>query len=115
MSEEIKMPKRLRGRQRLDSTPVQDEGSWVEISPLKYSESKQVSKDVRLAEKGGDFLKRQEIGDKLLSEHVHAWNWVDEEGNDLPQPPEGLDECNTAEINWLSDELMGLGQVEAKN
>ena len=115
MTDEIKIPKRKRGQQRLDCTVIQDEGSWAEISPVKYGESKKLRREMRAAEKAEDEESMMELSDKLLKAHVLSWNFVDDDGKEIPQPPDGLEDLTTAEVNFLSDALLSLGDVDAKN
>ena len=54
------------------TTYAQGEDSWVEYVPFTFAE--------RFAE-----VKDKSIRDEVI-ERVKRWNWVDEKGNELPQP-----------------------------
>jgi hypothetical protein len=42
-----------------------------------------------------------------LTARVAGWNWTDQVGRPLPQPPEGLERLDTAEIQWLQAAAIG--------
>lgn len=54
---------------RVDSSDVQGEGSWIELSFITRAESR--------AAKGDSWA------DDMLKDHVVAWDWVDSEGNEM--------------------------------
>lgn len=78
---------------RVDSSQVQGEGSWVEMSYITYGEFQKVLKDVSAY-------------DNLLKEHVLDWNWVDSDGAPITAPPsECMDSLFAHEREFLLDAL----------
>ena len=84
---------------RVDSVKVQGEGSFVDLKYITYGERHLTSVDVK----------------DLLTSHVVAWDWVNSEGAELPQPPEGLDDLVQPEIDFLIESLFSVPKEESKN
>lgn len=109
------MPKRKTAVQKVDASQVQGEGAWVEVRKLKWGEIKKLSRQRGAA--GGDEEQIIEMTDELLAEHVLAWNWVDEDGNPLPQPHGNLDvidDLTDEEFAFLG-EVIGGSEQDRKN
>ena len=105
------MPKRQSVKTH-KSDEVQGEGSFVVTTEVKVKEIR----EIRKAAKDKDY-DDFEGGIKLLAEHVVKWNWVDDEGKDLPCPKEDptvIDELTNQESEFLVGLLMG-SKDEAKN
>jgi len=92
------MPKR-QTTFRVDSSAVQGEDSWVELSYMEWGQ-------VRAA-MSGDFK-----SDDILQEHVKDWNWVDGEGNALTVSVDVLFE---PERRFLLDYLFDPSKDDSKN
>jgi len=63
-----------------------------------------------------DYIDPVEEGLELLKQHVIEWNWVDDEGEPLPQPkddPEVIYQMTDDETKFLTEILSG--EREAKN
>lgn len=85
--------------QRIDSEVVQGEGSWVDIKRPTHGERKALlirsSKYIDRVKPDGtfdtsdlsknDLLELNEFGTMLLVEMVVGWDWVDDDGDPLPQ------------------------------
>jgi hypothetical protein len=102
------MPSRLTLAKRVDASEVQGEGAWVEIRARTYGESKRY---FEMAEKGAltnaAALEENEI---LIAKHVIAWNWVDENGDEMPLPssdPSVLMGLTTDEAHFLTRVITG--------
>jgi len=105
------MPKRLRVQKFL-SNKVQGDDSWVRVSPLTVAE-------MRLAreERGTASFDAFELGLTVLKEHVIEWNWVDDDGEPLPQMqehPEVVELLTDTEVAFLGDCIQG-SEEAAKN
>lgn len=87
------MPERQSG-QRI-ATPIQGDDAWVRIKRI------QVGQWLQLQEDGGSrsLAEATRRGLEILRDHVLEWNWVDDDGNPLPQPKDDPDV-----INRLTDE-----------
>lgn len=104
------MPKRRRVT-RFESSEVQGEGSFVVCSTLTVAEQRDAR---QFMADGGDAF---ELGIQILRAHVLSWNWVDDEGEDLPQPkahPEVIEALTDAEVGFLSTCIKG-SEAAAKN
>lgn len=104
------MPKRQSVR-KYGTEEVQGEDSFVILSGVKV-------KEIRRARKESNDPKFDEFeaGIGLLSTHILQWNWVDDEGNQLPLPkkdPGVIDELTNEETVLLVDLMMG--ESESKN
>ena len=92
------MPERLTSTITVDSTKVQSEGSFVKIKALLWGEGKDVAKWETV---DGD--KATDTIEQFLTEHVLEWNWVDGDGQPLPQLSQEncLDRLTKAEMAYL--------------
>lgn len=113
------MPRRIT-RFTVKSEPVQGPDSFVTYKPVRYRETKNLM--ARMAEIAQmdvtDHQKtalRTEINERLIIDHVVAWNWVGDDDQPLPPPsenPEVIDELTMDEIAFLGNALNG--EVEKK-
>ena len=97
-------PKRKRVRQ-IPSTEVQGEGSWVIVAMMTVAEIRESRKASKA--KGAD---RFELSVAVLKSHVMEWNWVDDDGNPLPQPkddPSVIDRLVEFETVFLGTAIAG--------
>lgn len=92
------MPER-RTTYKVDSSKVQGEGSWVELSYMGWGEVQ--------AAMSGDLK-----SDDILNEHVKDWNWVDAEGEALTVSVDVLFE---PERRFLLDYLFDPSKDDSKN
>lgn len=100
---------------RHDSSHVQGEGSWVELSKLTWGEIKAMRKVVEETEGNADL--QFEAGEDRIIKHVLDWNWADEDGNPLPKPqddPSVFDDLTDEEFGFLADAMVGSAE-ERKN
>ena len=101
------MPKRTSTR-RVDSTEVQGEGSYVELRRPKGRDIKAaMRKDAETAD--AEALAKYDASLELLRGHVMGWNWVDDDGEPLPQPQDGpdvFDDLTIQEIQFLTEHLV---------
>lgn len=110
------MPQRKTSIIQVDSTDVQGEGSWVKVRRMKWGEIKALSKrqaEIKAAGDEGANL-AIDVSDDLLAEHTMEWNWVDDEGNPLPQPHgnvEVIDGLTDEEFSFLADAIAGSEKV----
>ena len=105
------MPKRKRIT-RYESDEIQGEGSWVRIGTLTVEEMRESRKDVK--KKDHDPF---ELGVKVIANHVFEWNWVDDNGEPMPQVPECpeiVDKLTDDEIGFLALRIQGT-DTEVKN
>jgi len=99
------MPKRKSIR-RVESTQVQGADSWVEFTAPRGKDGRQL---IELGQQEGSDLERYKLNGELLVKFVHAWNWVDDDGEPLPQLKEDesiLDELTLEEIGWLGQHVV---------
>lgn len=125
------MPKR-QSVTRIVSTEMQGDDSWIEIiSPTMDEMSayrstlapvqeriEQLQKEGASANDSRIIKAREELnkaGESLISNFVKAWNWVDDNGDDLPQPHEqgAIGKLRISEINWISAQF-DFGNKEKK-
>ena len=101
------MPKRKVVR-RIKSEEVQGEDSWVDMRRPKGRDIKDaVRKQDAQGEDAGN-LASYENSQELLRAHVLSWNWVDDNGNPLPQPQDSedvFDELTDEEVRFLTEHL----------
>lgn len=100
------MPERKRTR-RIDTASVQSEGSYVVMRRMLVGEIKAAR---RRAAENPEML-AVEISSEMLAEHVVEWNWVDDEGQPLPEPLGNeaiFDQLSDEEFELLSEELIGV-------
>ena len=84
---------------KIDSTDVQGEDSWVELSYMAWGEVQ--------AAMSGDLK-----SDAILEAHVKEWNWVDEDGEPLEFLVHVLFE---PERRFLLDRLFDPDKEDSKN
>lgn len=85
---------------RVDSTKVQGDGSWVELSYITYGEFQAILTDA---------IKPSE----LLEKHVKTWNWVDGDGQPLGVPEEHVNELFAHEREFLLNGLYNPDENDA--
>jgi len=110
------MPKRVDAI-RLDASEVQGDGAWVELRKLKWREMKELPKRLaHVANTEDDYTAEME---RLLIEHLVAWNWCNERGEPLPVPKTSaeFDDLTSDEIKFLSGAIENVvsGAVTRKN
>jgi len=96
-----------------DTEVVQGEGSFVTMTALKVSEVRVLRKMSKSEAKDSDGF---DEGLALIAAHVIDWDWVDDNGNELPLPavdPSVMDLLTHQEADVLSDLLTG--DAESKN
>lgn len=106
------MPPKRRRVVRHASNDVQGEGSWVIVASLTVRESREEVE--RSKEEGYDVI---EASVNIVKTHTYEWNWVDDDGEPLPQPQEDpsiIGELSTDEFTFLSECISG-SEAEAKN
>lgn len=90
-------------------SPVQGADSWVELTRPKVKTIRQILE--KYGELGGDdVLKNMDAARDMCVACIHKWNWVDDDDQPLPQikdNPDVFDELTTAEVSWLSAQLVG--------
>lgn len=110
------MPKRKTSIVRVDASDVQGEGAFVVVKKMQWGEIKALSKQQRKANKLAktDEEASEEMAidmtDKLIASRVLEWNWVDDNGDPLPQPkdnPEVIDMCTDEEFEFLGTAIAG--------
>lgn len=102
------MPERLTATRRIDSAQVQGDGSFVVLRNLTVNEALGF-----IGAKNGNAI---EIRAGFLASKVVEWNWVDDNGNPLPQPTEEtLRDLTIQEQRWLAEQLFARPEVEQKN
>ncbi len=108
------MPKRVnKSRNKIDSTEVQGEGSWVVLRNPTFPDMESLMKQGVSTEAliAGDFS----AGLKLLETLVEDWNWVDDNDEPFPKPtPELVRALPFQEVTFLTKNL-DMGQVKEKN
>lgn len=91
---------------KVDSAAVQGEGSYVVMKAINWGEAKRLRKEIADMDDDGKLVRNEQ----LLLDHVHEWNWVDEDGEPLPQlkdDPSIIDRLTQQEITWLGEALSG--------
>jgi len=99
------MPERKRTR-RIDTEALQGEGSYVVMGRVLVRDIKEMRGK---ADESPDML-AVDINAELLSRNLIRWNWVDDEGEPLPQPFSNIDVfdlLSDEEFKFLAEELMG--------
>ena len=103
------MPRKTQTR-RIDTTPVQGEGSWVEATSPKVGAIKRCNV--------GDASEQYQAALDMLGAHIKRWNWTDEEGTELAIPSEDVavvDEMTNEEVLFLLRKLTSVDGVMSKN
>ena len=112
------MPKR-QSVVRIDSTVVQGDGSFVELSRAKVADIKAM-----IQKYGNSFattddasmdsmLANVEAAREMLVRLVHKWNWVDDDDQPMPQihdDPNVLELLTVEEMTFLMKQVTG-GEV----
>jgi hypothetical protein len=103
------MSQRLTATRRIDSAQVQGEGSFVILRNLTVGEA---SDFIRTA--SGNAV---EVRAAFLAGKVVEWNWVDGDGNPLPQPTDEsvLRLLTLEEQMFLVQNLFARPETERKN
>lgn len=107
------MAKRKTSCIRITTEDVQGEGSWAIVRKLNVREQRKFRK--MFADKE---LTAFEIGVEVMKQNVIAWDWVDDDGEPLPQPkdhPEVIDLLTDAEVEVLGNAIRGSGVDDLKN
>lgn len=105
------MPKR-QSTKRVDSAAVQGAGSWVDVRRITYG----MGIDAQSLQGVTETPVLDEFNRKLITYLVAGWNWVDEDGNELPLPeaaPSVIDGLLDTEVLWLMQQLTA--QTDRKN
>ena len=111
---------------RVFTDDVQGKGSWALVAKLTVREMRenraritaeqdQMLKDGEITAKVTD--NQFEAGIDLIRRHVKDWNWVDDDGEPLPNPkdkPEIVDDLTDEELKALGGAILGR-EVEVKN
>lgn len=130
------MPKRKR-LVRFPSDEIQGKGSWVIVAKLTVEEMREIRKtrkvlkarevEVDRAAKAGEEPKAGgeaiqddlfELGVSVLKSHVKEWNWVWDNGDDMPQPkddPSVIDKLTDPESTFLTVCIQGPSEKDVKN
>lgn len=94
---------------KVDSKEVQGEGSWVKLKQPTLNDMQ------NLGTIGESLEEKLEYSKELLSQFVVEWNWVDDEGEPLPQPTgEIIAELPFQEVQFLLDALNLEGLKDTK-
>ena len=97
------MPKR-KNVHKVKTEDLQGEDSFVIICIPS------VKKVRTLLKTAGSTLETFDAGASIIAEHVVEWNWVDNDGEPLPQPkddPSVVDELTSDEYKRLSEIILG--------
>lgn len=100
--------------ERVDSSAVQGEGSYVLLKKMTHGEVKAFNRAM------GAASQTQDEGplEVAIRTQVIAWNWSDAEGVALPLPkddPGLLERLTEAELLFLTESIMGISSAKAKN
>ena len=111
------MPERAnKKKQKIDSKEVQGKDSWVIMMTPTFEDYKAVETGVPTDDKDSDAM--MNFGIALLKLLVDSWNWVDDEGEPLPDPsknPEIIDALPLQELVFLVQALKLESVVKSKN
>jgi hypothetical protein len=100
--------------ERVDSTEVQGEGSYVMLLKLKHGQTWALQAEMAAASKANDTRPLED----LLSRQVVGWNWANADGVPFALPkddPEVLDELTEDELVFLAQSLLSVSGAKAKN
>lgn len=102
------MPQRkYKRKERFDTAEVQGQGSWVDLLTPTYEDLESVlNNGIDESPKN-----KMEVSKALLGRLLVAWNWVDDDGKDLPQPSENPEVIQTLPIQETMY-LMNLVKVD---
>lgn len=124
------MAKRMRQR-RVSSDSVQGTGSYVLVRSITMGEARELERvgnltyipDPELTDEENETLQttfnedRERQSQTLLARYIVEWDWVDDDGNPLAQPPEDptvFDQITNLEIEFLQKALRGVSETEKK-
>ena len=110
------MSKRLSAEQ-IPSEDLQGPGSWVRVSRLTVAGMREARRQRQKAEAENKEFNAFEFGIEVLKTHVLEWNWVNDDGNPLPQVPENpdvIDLLTDPEVTFLGECIQG-SEEAAKN
>ena len=113
-------------RQNIHTIPteyLQGEGSFIKIKAMSvemFDRAEQRMRDVAAAQEAKDSvsiarLQRESYED--YAEVVIAWDWVDDEGKELPQPyhnPDTFSQLSVPELMFIAEHLNPFSMLEKK-
>lgn len=105
------MTRKRKHLKKHDCSEVQGEGAYAIISAVKVGEIRKA----RLEAKDPEF-DDFEGGVTLLIKHIVKWNFVDDDGNEMPllkDTPEVIDDLTNEEVTFLVNCMMG--ETDTKN
>jgi hypothetical protein len=109
------MPKRQNTR-TIQTPDLQGEDSFVVMRRLTVGEVRALRKKARTITKDDDQVEVSiEISSDTLADCVLKWNWVDDNGEPLPQPHHNVDVFDILtdeEFGFLGDTLLGTGDTQ---
>lgn len=99
-------------------TPIQGDDAWAVIKQPTYGDIRRLSTAVKSVDvKVENLTENLDFTSKLITDFVLQWNWVDNDGNPLPQvssDPKVIDELTTEEVQQLCELVMD-GEKIKKN
>lgn len=108
-----------------DDVETQGEGSWVEFrrrvkaKHLAVIAQMAVLQDISFKENPAEVVDVIGRLGGMLSPFVVGWNWIDEDGEPLPQPKGNEDvfgELDMGELIWLIEQMgKHVGEMKRKN
>lgn len=108
------MAKRRTSCIKIKTDEIQGEGSWVIVRRLSIKETRAFRDKMSEA---GDEYNAFEAGVAVMKQNVVEWNWVDDDGNPLPNPkddPEVIELLTDDEVAVLGKAIRG-DEDELKN
>jgi hypothetical protein len=100
------MPKRQR-IVKVSTEEVQGSGSWAKVSKLTVREMRDAQNAMT---SNPTDMEQFELGLEMVKDHVVEWNWVDDNGDPLPQPrddPAVVELLSNDEISVLALGIRG--------
>lgn len=98
------------------STPVQGDDAYAIIKRPTYGDIKMLTKEAKTLQSGQDSaMENLEFTSVLIRRFVMGWNWVDDNGEALPNPqshPEIVDTLTTSEVAELCALIMGTEDIK---
>jgi len=98
---------------KFDSPEIQGEGSWARVSQLTVKEMREIDK-LKDVESFDSF----ELAISTIKSHVVEWNWVDDDGEPMPQvpdSPEVVEALTDYEVEFLGICIRGPQDEDLKN